>query len=172
MPKTLVKTDRLKTNLSCEQNSATGLLDLLLGSLRNQLGLNNDGLGRVHNPLAQHLEVAQLGHVQHGCGAAAGCLLPDLLRDHGPEAFDVDDGAVELVAEAVEVAHADLAEVARMVLVEEDAVVVHTTGVSPPARMLAVLPDTAVPCGDVAALLPVLLEAGRHLLSVTGLGFL
>ncbi|KAK3025635.1 hypothetical protein RJ639_042133 [Escallonia herrerae] len=33
-----------------------------------------------------------------------------------------DQRAVELVAEAVEVAHADLAEVARMVLVEEDAV--------------------------------------------------
>ncbi|KAK3030351.1 hypothetical protein RJ639_038307 [Escallonia herrerae] len=60
-------------------------------------------------------------HVHHGCGAAASYLLPGLLRDQGPEVFDVDDGAVELVAEAVEVAHADLAEVARMVLVEEDA---------------------------------------------------
>ncbi|KAK3005582.1 hypothetical protein RJ639_017267 [Escallonia herrerae] len=65
-------------------------------------------------------------HVHHGCGAAASYLLPGLLRDQGPEVFDVDDGAVELVAEAVEVAHADLAEVARMVLVEEDAVMAHS----------------------------------------------
>ncbi|KAK2991007.1 hypothetical protein RJ640_005489 [Escallonia rubra] len=58
--------------------------------------------------------------------------------DQGPEVFDVDDGAVEHVAEAVEVAHADLAEVARMVFVEEDAVMVHTTGVSPPVGMLQI----------------------------------
>jgi len=62
----------------------------------------------------------------------------------------------------VEVAHADLAEVARMVLVEEDAVVVHATGVTATSRVLPVLADTAVPGGYVAALLAVLLETRRH----------
>ncbi|KAK3018511.1 hypothetical protein RJ639_003684 [Escallonia herrerae] len=49
---------------------------------------------------------------------------------------DVDDGAVELVAEAVEVAHADLAEVARMVLVEEDAVMIYVCGVDVVATVM------------------------------------
>jgi len=62
----------------------------------------------------------------------------------------------------VEVTHADLAEVTRMVLVEEDAVVVHATGVTATSRVLPVLADTAVPGGHVAALLAVLLEARRH----------
>ncbi|KAK3038895.1 hypothetical protein RJ639_028617 [Escallonia herrerae] len=52
-------------------------------------------------------------HVHHGCGVAASYLLSGLLRDQGPEVFEVDNGAMELVAKAVEVAHADLAEVAR-----------------------------------------------------------
>ncbi|KAK2966264.1 hypothetical protein RJ640_003321 [Escallonia rubra] len=57
-------------------------------------------------------------------------LLTGLLRDQGPEVFDVDDGVMELVAEAVEVAHADLAEVAQMVLVEEDAVMIDNVEVA------------------------------------------
>jgi len=52
-----------------------------------------------------------------------------------------------------------------MVLVEEDAVVVHATGVTPTTGMLAVLPDTTVTGADVASLLPVLLEPRRHFLS-------
>ena len=49
-----------------------------------------------------------------------------------------------------------------MVLVEEDSVVVHATGVTAATGVLPVLPDTAVPGGHVTALLAVLLEAGRH----------
>lgn len=49
-----------------------------------------------------------------------------------------------------------------MVLVEEDAVVVHASGVSATAGMLAVLSDTAVPGADVAALLAVLLQPCCH----------
>ncbi|PWS21457.1 hypothetical protein DKP78_23475, partial [Enterococcus faecium] len=66
------------------------------------------------------------------------------------------------VAELVEVAHADLAEVARVVLVEQDAVVVHPAGVPAPSRVLPVLPDPPVPGRHVPALLPVLLEARCH----------
>lgn len=50
-----------------------------------------------------------------------------------------------------------------MVLVEQDAVVVHASGISTASGMLAVLADTAVPGADVASLLAVLLESGRHL---------
>ena len=71
---------------------------------------------------------------------------------------------MELVAEAVEVPHTDLAEVSGMVLVEEDAVVVYSSGVSPTSGMLVVLADATVPGADVAALLAVLLETGGHFL--------
>lgn len=69
---------------------------------------------------------------------------------------------MKLVAQPVEVPHSDLAEVARMVLVEEDSVVVHTSGVTSTPRMLPVLSYTAVAGAHVASLLAVLLEAGRH----------
>ena len=69
---------------------------------------------------------------------------------------------MELVTESVEIPHTHLAEEARMVLVEEDTVVVHASGVSATARMLPVLPDTAVSGAHVSSLLAVLLEAGCH----------
>jgi hypothetical protein len=47
----------------------------------------------------------------------------------------------------VEVAHTDLAEVAGVVLVEEDVVVVHASGVTAASRVLA---HTAVPGGHAA----------------------
>ena len=49
-----------------------------------------------------------------------------------------------------------------MVLVEEDTVVVHTSGVTSTARMLPVLSDTSMAGADVAALLSVLFETGSH----------
>ena len=49
-----------------------------------------------------------------------------------------------------------------MVLVEEDTVVVHASGVTATARMFPVLADTSVAGADVAALLSVLLETGSH----------
>lgn len=51
----------------------------------------------------------------------------------------------------MEIAHADLAEVARVVLVKIGAVVVLTTGHTAAAGVLAVLADAAVAGGDVAA---------------------
>ncbi|KAK2983338.1 hypothetical protein RJ640_016076 [Escallonia rubra] len=152
---------KVTSDLSGKQDGATGLLDLLLGGLRHELRLHHDRLRSVHHALSEHLEVAVLSHVDDR-NVAGRRLVLGLLREHRPEPLDVDHGAVELVAEAVEVAHADLAEVARVILVEENAVVVHATGVSAPAGMLTVLADTAVAGGDVAPLLPVLLQAGRH----------
>jgi len=49
-----------------------------------------------------------------------------------------------------------------MVLVEQDPVMVHATGVSPTTGVLTVLSDTTVTGAHVASLLPVLLESGRH----------
>lgn len=84
------------------------------------------------------------------------------MRDQRPELFDVDDGAEELVAQLVEVSHSDLAEVTRMILVEQNAVVVHASGVTSASGMLAMLADSSVAGADVTSLLPVLLESRRH----------
>ena len=62
----------------------------------------------------------------------------------------------------VEVAHTDLTEVTRVVLVEERAVVVLATSVTAAARVGAVLADATMAGGHVAALLAVLGETGRH----------
>ena len=53
----------------------------------------------------------------------------------------IDGGAVELVAGTVEVAHADLAEVPRMVVIVEHTVVVHASDVIAASGVLSVLPD-------------------------------
>jgi hypothetical protein len=49
-----------------------------------------------------------------------------------------------------------------MVLVEEDSVMVHSSGVTSTSGMLSVLSDTTVTGADMASLLPVLLESRRH----------
>ena len=67
--------------------------------------------------LAQDLEVAKLSDVDQG-SVILGSLVLDLVRDQGPELVDVDDWAIELVTELVEVTHTDFTEEAGMVLVE------------------------------------------------------
>lgn len=57
----------------------------------------------------------------------------------------------------MEVPHTDLTEVTRMVFVEVDAVMVHTTSVTATSGMLAVLADTTVTVADVTTQLPGLL---------------
>ena len=52
----------------------------------------------------------------------------DVVGVEGPEAIGTDGGAIELVAGTVEVVHADLAGVPRMVAVVEHTVVAHAFG--------------------------------------------
>ena len=89
-------------------------------------------------------------------------LLPRGLTDEAPHFVEVDGGAVELVLRLVEVPHTHLAEVARVILVEVDAVVVLASGITSTTWMLAVLTHSTVPGAHVAALLAVLLQS-RHL---------
>jgi hypothetical protein len=146
--------------LGNEHDGAAGGLDLLLGDLGDELRLDDDRLVGQQT-LAEHLEVAELRDVENRGLVSAG--LSHLLGGyHRPEPLHVHRRAVEPVAELVEVTHTDLAEVPGMVLVEEDAVVVHASGVTATSRMLAVLAHTPVPGGHMAALLAVLLEARRH----------
>lgn len=69
---------------------------------------------------------------------------------------------MELVAQPVEVPHTHFTKIPWMVLVKEDPMVVHTSGVSATAWMLSVLADTPMPGTDVATLLAILLEPRRH----------
>lgn len=69
----------------------------------------------------------------------------------------------------MEVAHADLTEEARVILIEHDAVVVLTTGITATTRMLPVLANAAVAGTDVSALLAVLPQAcmGRNIMCIS-----
>nr|POE96149.1 hypothetical protein CFP56_65602 [Quercus suber] len=160
-PKFSYKNLKKYRNLSSEYHSTTGLLDLLLRDLRDELGFNNDRLVLRKNTLAQDLEVAELSDIDHRSAVVGGLVL-DIVGEERPELVDVNDWAIELVAKLVEIAHTDFAEEPRMVLVEQDPVVVHASGVSATSRMLPVLADTAVSGAHVSALLPVLLETCRH----------
>nr|GMD81338.1 YGL102C-like protein [Ipomoea batatas] len=156
-------TGRRACDVSRENNGATGLLDLLLSNLGDELGLDHHGLRRRQDTLTQNLKVPELGDVDHRGGVLVlGRLFLNFRREQRPDLVDVDGGAEELVPQLVKIVHTHLPEVARMVFVEEDAVVVHASGVSAASWVLPVLADTAVPGAHVTALLPVLLKAGRH----------
>jgi len=64
---------------------------------------------------------------------------------------EVDDRLPELVLQLVEVSHADLSKVTRVVLVHVGSVVVLTTGKTTTTWMLPVLADTTVTGRNVTA---------------------
>merc|ERR1719253_1418277 len=141
---------------------AADLLDLLLSALREEAGLDDDRLlGQLAG--AEDLEVPRLDDVDHGRLVLLVLVVRAvLLRDEGPQRIEIDRRAVRVVLPLVEVAHADLTEVARVVLVEPDAVVVLAAGVATAGLVLAVLADVTVAARHVAAVLAVLLQARRH----------
>ena len=97
-------------NLCSEDACTASLSNLLLCTLCEELGLDNDGLlGK--SALAEDLEVTGLGDIDHRDGCALLPLLADVLGDEGPDSVDVDSGAVVEVVVEVEVPHAVLAKV-------------------------------------------------------------
>lgn len=75
---------------------------------------------------------------------------------------------MELLRRSVEVSHTTLAKVSRVILVEVDAVMMLSSGVTSTTWMLAVFADSTVTGGNVAALLAVLLEGSRLLRGSSG----
>lgn len=144
-----------------QQDCTSSLLDLLLGQLGNKLGLDYDRL-RGQLTLAQDLKVPKLGNVYER-GTVGGGLGLNILRNQRPQLFNINYGAVIVIPELVEMPHTDLTEVAGMVLVKENTVVVHTSSITPTTWMLPVLADTSMPCANVPSLLPVLLQSSSHL---------
>ncbi len=89
---------------------------------------------------------------------------PGLLGHEGPQLVQVDAGLVQVgvVGVDVEVPHADLSEVSRMILVEVDSVMVLTTSVSATSGMLPVLSDPTVTVGHMSSQLSGLLLGCGH----------
>lgn len=105
----------------------------------------------------------QLSNINDG-GKSVGislALLVNTLGHHTPQAINVDGGAVGHAALKMEVAHADLTEVTRVVLIHEDSVVVLTTSVTTTTRMAPVLADTTVTSAHVSSFLSVVVQSGR-----------
>jgi hypothetical protein len=123
-----------------ELDNTASLLDLLLGLSRDVAGADDDGDGGKA-ALAEDLGVPEIEDVEDG-GLVA--LLGEVLialvgGNERPELVEVDGGLPEAVLHLVEVAHTDLSEVTRMVLVDVGPVVVLTTGHTTTTGMLAVL---------------------------------
>lgn len=149
-------------NLSSDDAHAANRLDLLLGSLGKELGLDDDWL-LGHNTLAEHLEHTSAHAVNDRDGIALlgiSVLFAELIRHEGPDLVHVDGGAVVLLHCLVEVTHTNLTEVTRVVLVKVNAVVVLSTGVTTSTWVASVLANTTVACGNVSTLFAVLLKSG------------
>ena len=139
-------------DLCDELDDTASLLDLLLGLCREVPGADDDrDLGEA--TLAENLGVAEVEEVEDGSLVALlGEVLVALLSgDERPELVEVDDGLPEVVLLLVEVAHTNLSEVTRVVLVNVGPVVVLTTGHTTTTGVLAVLSYTTVAGRDVAA---------------------
>ena len=80
------------------------------------------------------------------------------------ELVEVDGGLPGGVGLLVVVAHAALAEVSGVILVEVDSVVVRATGVTATGRVLLMLTDTAITVELRTAHAASLAEAGGHVL--------
>ena len=150
-------------HLRNQLDDTADLLDLLLSQSRDPARLHNHGqLGET--ALTEDLAVARGESVNDGDFRRLGGHAAAQVSGHkGPELVQVDNRLVLGVAQQVVVAHTDLTEVTRVVLVEVGTVVVETTGQTATTGVLAVLADTTVTCRNVTTVLPSLSEMGRHL---------
>lgn len=85
-----------------------------------------------------------LGDIDDGHNFFASALSTNFVGDKSSNFFNVDHGAVVLVAVQVEVAHTDFAEITGMVLIHVDAVMMLTTGKTTTTGMLAMLSNATV----------------------------
>ena len=147
-------------HLSSENAGTTDGLDLLSGRLGEKLGLDDDGDGGERSS-SEDLEETVLGNINDGSLLLALEVLNVETRE-SPETVEVDDGAVVLGILVVEVAHTDLTEVTRVILIEQDTVVVLASSVTTTSGMLTVLSNATVTGRDVSSVLTGLLQLGGH----------
>ena len=147
--------------LRSEDTGTTDRTDLLLRTLREELGADNNGLLR-EVALAEHLEEAGVRDVDHGDRAALLPVLAHVLGDQRPQTVQVHRRHVVAVVQEVELAHAVLAKVAGVVAVKQRTVVVLATSVTATSGVLTVLDDATVTHLHVATQLPRLPQTSRH----------
>lgn len=151
--------------LSDELNNAASFLDLLLSERADETGANNNRDLRK-KALAEDLAVAGSKSVDDRgsrCRGSREVLVALLSRDQRPQLIKVENGAPLAVLQQVELAHTELTEITRMVLVEVSTVVVLATSHTTTTGILSVLANTTVSGRDVTARLPCLGETSRHL---------
>jgi hypothetical protein len=159
----------------CDQlHHATSLLDLLLGVLGEISRAHNNGDG-WDAALAEHLAVAEGEEVEDGrfvgglvlevfvalvdgderpelCASVSICRRFEASsREETAYLVEVDHRLPELVLQLVEIPHADLAKVTRMILVDVRPVVMRATGHTTTTGVLPVLANAAMTGGNVAA---------------------
>merc|ERR1719264_409949 len=167
-PGSPIKLTRPQISSCTQYANAASFLDLLLGLLREVACLYNDGLLR-HLPLAHHFHVSFFHDIDHrGLVSFLLEMSTHLLWDKRPEALNVDDWANLSVLDQVEVTHSDLSEIARMVFVEVNAVVMLTSRISTATWVFAVFTDASTPCRNLSTMVTILLEAGSHRSRVAG----
>ena len=114
----------VSTILCGDHASTSGVLQLLLGDAGHVTRLDDDGAGQ--ETLSEKLEHSLGGQVDDGHLGGLGVLS----GDHGSDLGHVARGLVCDVLLEVVVAHTNLTEVPRVVLVKPDPVVVLSSGVS------------------------------------------
>ena len=144
--------------LSLEFNDTTGGLELLFGELGDVAGADDAGAG--DDTVAEELSLTVGEEVNDG--EVTTLLDGGGVGDHLGELVEVDGGLPGGVGLLVEVAHTQLTEVSRVVLIEVDAVMVRATGVTTTGGMLLVLTNTAVTVELGTAHAAGLAEASRH----------
>ena len=141
-----------QTKLSGEQAHSSGVLDLLLSQLAEELGPHNNWLVRQLSS-GQNLVGTVSGNINDrhlAIGLGILVLETSLLAHHRPQLIQIHHGAVIFVARQVKVAHSVLAKVPRVELVKQNSVVMLTSSISATSRMLAVLSHTTL-AGGVAS---------------------
>lgn len=142
--------------LSDEQAGSSSSDNLLLGELREELGLDNNGDGDLS--VSEELEDSGSDEVDNG-GLSLGGGLGGLVGSLGGEVehpVNIGNIAELAVLQEVVVPHSDLSEVSRVILVHHDPVVVLSSSVTTSSGVTTVLSDTSLSGGDVSALLAVL----------------
>ena len=97
--------------------------------------------------LAENLEEASFGHVDHSCFSVVDSLgsLPSVFRNDVPKGVEIHSWVMESISLHMQMSHTLLANVPRMVHEDVDSVMVLSTSVTSATWMLSVLSNSTVP---------------------------
>jgi len=145
--------------LGYKDDSTAVFFDFLFSELADKLGLYDHRL--FGQPaFAKQLGVSRTRNVNDRDNFFVVFVLhSQLFRHQRPQLLNIDSWFVVLVAREMEMPHSDFAKVSGMVLVHVRAVMVQATSKTTTTGMLAMLANTSMACGDMAAFLAILVKA-------------